>query len=214
MEENNFAQAVASFKRTAKITQDVRFEANLRLIRRQRSSSYLISLLSLYVISLSLIPNILELNQSQNQLLLTCSIVLSVFIIFTSLIDGSQNFFHRGELMHQCGRKIAFIYRELRETRFDDNIENAWKQLKVLQEAYRTALNECPVNHDSSDYLKEIARNPDLFPKIYGSRTDLMRRLFFHIRSFCAEYGWIIPHLVALGVISYVVYRFIFLPQS
>ena len=92
--------ALKDFKRSVEITRDVRFQANLRLASRQRNSSYMISLLSLFVIALSLLPNIITLEQYQSQILLACSIVLSVFVIFTSLIDGSQNFYHQGELLH------------------------------------------------------------------------------------------------------------------
>src|ERR1700761_1803612 len=86
--------SLRDFKRSVEITRDVRFQANLRLSRRQKGSSYIVAMLSLYVIALSLLPNILYLDMAQTQVLLACSIVLSVFVIFTSLIDGAQNFFH------------------------------------------------------------------------------------------------------------------------
>lgn len=86
-------RAMAEFARSVEITRDVRFQANLRLARRQRASSYVISFLSLYVIALSLVPNVVELRPFQSQILLACSVILSVFIIFTSLIDASQIFF-------------------------------------------------------------------------------------------------------------------------
>src|SRR5260370_23292989 len=107
-------EALRDFKRSVEITRDVRFQANLRLGKRQVASSYIISILSLYVISLSLVPNILLLKPYQNQILLACSIVLSVFIIFTSLLDSSQNFFHKGELLHSCARKVATINHQLK----------------------------------------------------------------------------------------------------
>lgn len=111
--------AIDDFKRSVEITRDVRFQANLRLARRQRASSYIVSMLSLYVIGLSLIPNILTLAPYQNQILLGCSIILSVFVIFTSLIDGSQNFYHQGELLHQCARKVASLNHKLKNIDVD-----------------------------------------------------------------------------------------------
>src|SRR4051812_47267925 len=92
-------RAISDFRRSVEITRDVRFQANLRLIARSRASAYIIALLSTYVIALSLIPNFMQLQVYQNQPLLACSIVLSVFVIFTSLIDGSQNFYHHGEML-------------------------------------------------------------------------------------------------------------------
>jgi hypothetical protein len=106
--------ALEDFRRSVEITRDVRFQANLRLSRRQRASSYLVSMLSLLVISLSLIPNIYDIQHYQAQLLLGCSIILSVFVIFTSLLDGSQNFYHQGELLHQCARRVAAVNHALK----------------------------------------------------------------------------------------------------
>src|SRR5689334_12947089 len=106
-ERENLESAIRDFKRSVEITRDVRFQANLRLSGRQRGSAYIVSTLSLFVIALSLIPNVLQLQSFQSQILLACTIVLSVFVIFTSLIDSAQNFFHQGELLHQCARRIA-----------------------------------------------------------------------------------------------------------
>src|SRR5690349_15374352 len=80
-ERETLEQAIRDFKRSVEITRDVRFQANLRLSGRQRGSAYIVSSLSLFVIALSLIPNILQLQPFQNQILLACSIVLSVFVI-------------------------------------------------------------------------------------------------------------------------------------
>jgi hypothetical protein len=60
--------AIRDFKRSVEITRDVRFQANLRLAGRQRASAYIVSFLSLYVIALSLVPNILDLKPFQSQI--------------------------------------------------------------------------------------------------------------------------------------------------
>jgi hypothetical protein len=65
--------AIRDFKRSVEITRDVRFQANLRLSARQRLSAYVVSTLSLFVIALSLIPNILDLKPFQSQILLGCT---------------------------------------------------------------------------------------------------------------------------------------------
>ena len=128
----------------------------MRLSRRQRGSSYIVALLSLYVIALSLLPNILDLKPFQNQILLACSVVLSVFVIFTSLIDGAQNFYHQGELLHQCARKIATIHHELKNIDIVNDRVKAEARLIECQAEYRQALDECPINHDNVDYLREM----------------------------------------------------------
>ena len=204
--------ALADFKRSAEITRDVRFQANLRLSGRQRGSSYIVSLLSLYVISLSLIPNIVELKPFQSQILLGCSIVLSVFVIFTSLIDGAQNFFHQGELLHQCARKIAVVHHALKAIDVSQDPSAAKEELAALQKSYQAALDECPINHENVDFYKEVASKPHLFPQQYG--VVLPRSVIsFGYRILYWTLGklWVAPHLAAFVVISLVVYFSIFI---
>ncbi len=170
-------RSMDDFARNVEITRDVRFQANLRLARRQRSSSYCVSLLSLYVIGLSLIPNIISLAAYQSQLLLACSIILSVFVIFTSIIDGSQNFFHQGELLHECARKVAFISYELKNIDVRQSPDDAMQKLTRPQERYRLALDDCPTNHDNADYYKEVSNKPHLFPKRYSGKIKFLIKL-------------------------------------
>jgi SMODS and SLOG-associating 2TM effector domain family 5 len=204
--------ALADFKRSAEITRDVRFQANLRLSGRQRGSAYIVSLLSLYVISLSLIPNIVELKPFQSQILLGCSIVLSVFVIFTSLIDGAQNFFHQGELLHQCARKIATVHHALKTIDVFADPAIAKGQLEALQKTYQAALDECPINHENVDFYKEVASKPHLFPQQYNSWIPQTAISFgYKLLYWTLGKLWMAPHVTAFLVISLVVYFSIFL---
>lgn len=151
------------FKRSVEITKDVRLQANLRLAKRQRASSYVVSSLSLYVIGLSLIPNIFVLQQFQSQILLASSIIMSAFIIFTSLIDGAQNFYHQGELLHTCARRIQKIDQKLGNVDIEGDEGKAKADLDKLQDEYLTALNDCPINHENVDFYQEVIRKPHLF---------------------------------------------------
>ena len=211
-EQGVLESAIRDFKRSVEITRDVRFQANIRLARRQRASSYIVSLLSLYVIALSLIPNILDLNRTQSQILLACSIVLSVFVIFTSLIDGAQNFFHQGELLHQCARRVATIHHELKTIDVTPDPINAKKELHSLQEQYKKALDECPVNHDNVDFLREVADKPHLFRDKYGQNcADPIKRSWYRLLSVVLGWSWMAMPMAAFFVVSYFVYQFILL---
>ncbi|MCJ2077648.1 SLATT domain-containing protein [Methylobacterium sp. E-016] len=210
MSDEVLRNALKDFKRSVEITRDVRFQANLRLASRQRGSSYIVSLLSLYVIALSLIPNILKLEQSQNQILLACSVVLSVFVIFTSLLDGSQNFYHQGELLHQCARKIATINYELKNIDLEKDIESARGRLEELQRNYQSALDECPINHDNVDFYREIVHKPHLFAKEYPWSWQFPHRTWYRIKTFLLVNSWWFGHLLAGAIITYIVYRYVF----
>lgn len=206
-----FRAALNDFKRSAEITRDVRFQANLRLAARQRKSSYMISLLSLFVIAISLLPNIISLQEYQSQILLACSIVLSVFVIFTSLIDGSQNFYHQGELLHQCGRKVATIHHELKTIDPNGDEEKSRAQLAELQEKYRIALDECPINHENVDFIKEQARKPHLFPANFSKHSWIknMQVCRKNLHAFIGANFWMTLHLLAMFGIGVIVYQFV-----
>lgn len=206
-----FHTALKEFKRSVEITRDVRFQANLRLAARQRNSSYMISLLSLFVIALSLLPNIISLAQYQSQILLACSIILSVFVIFTSLIDGSQNFYHQGELLHQCARKVATVHHELKKIDPDKDEDAAKKRLTELQAEYRTALDECPINHENIDFIKEQAYKPHLFPMNFSKNEWIrgLQILFKQFQAFVGSHTWMVLHLLALIGICFIVSKFV-----
>lgn len=215
--ENDVMQvALKDFKRSVEITRDVRFQANLRLAARQRNSSYLISLLSLFVIALSLLPNIIALQQYQSQILLACSVVLSAFIIFTSLIDGSQNFYHQGELLHQCARKVATVHHELKNLDPEHDYENAKKRLIELQEQYRQALDECPINHENVDFIKEQSYKPHHFPNNFSKNKILkmMQIQFKSVQAFFMAHSGMGLHLVALLGVCVIVYDFVLVGSS
>lgn len=206
-----FIRALDSFKRSVEITRDVRFQANIRLNRRQRASAYVVSFLSLYVIALSLIPNIIELNHAQSQMLLSCSIVLSVFVIFTSLIDGSQNFFHQGELLHSCARKIATIHHSLKNIDYVADLDAAKKSLSELQSKYQRALDDCPVNHDNVDFYNEMASKPGLFPEYYTWKWNYPLVMWSRSRAFVGSISWVMLPATASIAITWVVYKYVIL---
>jgi uncharacterized membrane protein YobD (UPF0266 family) len=209
MSNNTLENALKDFKRSVEITRDVRFQANIRLSKRQRASAYIVSLLSLYVIALSLIPNIMTLAPFQSQILLACSIVISVFVIFTSLIDGAQNFYHQGELLHQCARKIATINHALKNIDVENDHERASDELKDLQKAYQVALDECPINHDNMDFYKEIANKPHLFPSHYPHTWKVHIIAWNKTKYFFLSNMWMAIHLIAVVIVSVIVFEYV-----
>ena len=201
--------ALDHFKRSVEITRDVRFQANLRLAQRQRNSNYMVSFLSLYLIAVSLIPNVIKLQPYQSQILLAISIILSVFVIFTSLIDGSQNFYHNGELLHQCARKVATVYHELKIIDVDKDRASAEKRLSELQDEYRRALDDCPINHENVDFIQEQAYKPHLFPANYRWGKFPGERIYKKVLAFALTHSWMAIHILAIVGMSIIVYVYV-----
>jgi SMODS and SLOG-associating 2TM effector domain family 5 len=140
------------------------------------------------MIGLSLVPSILSLQHYQSQILLACSIILSVFVIFTSLIDGSQNFYHQGELLHQCARKIAAINHKLKNIDSSKDEKAAAKELEQLQREYQIALDECPINHENVDYFKEVVNKQTTFiSKLLPMGEKIYSPFCIQVESICAQ---------------------------
>lgn len=208
MSENDLKNAVKEFQRTVEITRDVRFSANLRLIARSRNSGYLTSALSLFVIAISLLPNIVPLQEKGEAVLLSVSIILSVFIIFSSLIDGSQNFYHRAELLHQCARKIASIHLDLKTIGVLSDEKTILERLKELEAKYRVILDECPVNHDSVDFWAHMARKPHLFERDRGKCPIWLFQLIKRSQSVIFGNVWMIAPVIAMVAAAIVIFIF------
>lgn len=204
-----YRKALSEFQRSVEVTRDVRFQAAIRLGLRQSASSYVVSILSLFVIALSIIPNIYKVEIYQTQILLGSSIILSAFVIFTSLIDGARNFYHQGELLHSCARKVATVYHELKNVDPEDCSDQKWKELRGLQDSYRKALDDCPVNHANVDFIRVQIRKPHHFNHDYTWKWKSAEIKYKKVEHFIETWLWITPHLIAIGTVFYVVYHFV-----
>ena len=91
-------------RRRVEATKTIRFRSHVRLLRRHKFSSYVIAMLSIYVIAISLMPTFFDLTFGQAQVLLACTIVLSTFIIVLILTEGYENFNHQAHIFHNCAR--------------------------------------------------------------------------------------------------------------
>ena len=205
MEENG---PYADLKRRVEITRDARFQANLRLERRQKASYFVISILSLFVIVLSLIPNVFSLNSHEQQALLSLTIVNSVFVIITTFLEASGNFVHKGEQLHQSARKIASVFHKLMLLNDDQKFDQ--ERIGNLQEEYQAALDDCPFNHDSLDYDLIKTTKPSLFPnRVYEGRGKALVTYIMTVRYRVFEYSWLIPHLLVVAISSWLVFSLI-----
>ena len=197
--------------RSVEITRDSRFQANLRLNDREKTSSYVISFLSLSVIFLSLVPTFHETTDQENRILLASSIIISVFIIFTNLIDGSSNFFHKGELLHRCARGAGKVLLKLKL--LDPSSKDFDLEFESLKRKYQKILDQCPVNHDNVDYRKARIQKPEHFiGRTYSKDKNLLRVQVFgdKVVHFFVSRSWLTPHIIAWLIIAGLTYEILF----
>lgn len=185
-------------KRRVEITRDARFQANLRLERRQKASYFTISVLSLFVIGLSLLPNIFSYSDAGKQTLLALTVVNSVFVIITTFLEASGNFVHKGEQLHRSARKIATVFNKLMLLTEQERGDQC--KIKSLQEEYQSALDDCPFNHDNLDYFLITTTKPQLFDKkLYsGFGSGFLRKIIKPIYYKIGEIIWLVPHLLVI----------------
>lgn len=196
-------------KRKVQITKDARFQAHRRLERRHHYSSYLISLLSLYVIALSLYPNIFSLTPQQSQLLLAGSVVLSVFIIILSLSEGARNFYHKGEVLHDNARILGQLHNKLELlSEADPDLIN---KISSIAKDYEAAIDRCPTNHDNVDYLRVKLEKPWLFSWYFSGYRffDFWYRRFVQCKCFLSEFSWVILPGAFVVLITFVLINFL-----
>lgn len=203
-------EAYNDLKRRVEITKDARFQANLRLERRQKNSHFAISVLSLFVIILSLIPNIADLTNPALQALLALTIVNSVFIIITTFLEASGNHVHRGEQLHRSARKISSVLSKL--VLLEESERKEKSKIEELLKDYQDALDDCTFNHDNIDYVRAKILKPSLFGEASyngpGGRIHKWARLQFHMLS---ENTWLAPHLLVVVLTLVFLYGIIFL---
>jgi hypothetical protein len=117
-------------------------------------------------------------------------------------------------LLHQCARKIATVYHNLKSIDVDEDPTKAASEFDKLQKEYAKALDECPINHDNVDFYQEKASKPRLFKSDYTCKWQTPLRTWFRIKSWFLAYSWLIPHLCAFVTISIVVYKFVITAAS
>lgn len=196
-------------KRRIEITRDARFQSNLRLERRNKSSYLVIAMLSLFVIILSLVPNVYKLTPAGTQALLALSIINSVFVIITTFLEASGNFVHRGEQLHRSARKIAKVFNTLMLLTPEERTDKS--RIQSLQSEYQNALDDCPFNHENLDYDLIKATKPSLFKdRIYHGKGDFVVIWWRFTRYRLSEYMWTLPHIIVFTITILSLYWIVF----
>jgi low affinity Fe/Cu permease len=139
-------------------TKGARFEANRRLLKKYRISVWAISILSFYVICISVGLLIFSGDYSyfSGKILTFLSVAMSVFIIILSLLNESDSHQLNAELMHNCARELSELYNGIPVSNQMDV-----EELKASFKIYQGILSRFHRNHTDLD--KKIYEATDPF---------------------------------------------------
>lgn len=159
---NDLDVYVASLRAKIWKTKGSRFNAVRRLNNKYQFSLSSISILSIYGIAIPIIQGVVKNPQCQkvNDIYSAISLILSVFTLAISLLEGAKNYQLRAEKLHNNAVKISSLQSKLDYliVRKSGNA-NFLQQLGNISARYEKLIKECPENHEPQDYTLFMAQN-------------------------------------------------------
>ena len=138
-------------------TKGSRFNAHARLIARHWASVLATSLLSMYLVALSLcqltFANALTANE--NKILSIGGVVVAIFLIIITLVETARNYLGDAEKMHQSALAISELYNRFQAL----TVVEANSQRLRFNDEYSEALKSNPVDHKDIDYKRFMIRS-------------------------------------------------------
>ena len=163
-------------------TKGSRFNAVRRLNKKNQWSIASISILSVYGISIPIIQSNMDSTQCPqvNSWYNLIAILLSIFILVLSLLEGSQNYQIRAERLHQSAMEISALHSKL-DYLFKCQLQDKRlsSKLEKIVMRYEELVSNCPENHEIDDYTLFRVQHRDYFKicKIYAKCIEI--KLFF-----------------------------------
>lgn len=196
------------------ITRECRYHAEKRLGRRNHKAYYLISMLSLFVIVISVLPNVHEFDEVGIQWLLLLTIINSVFIIVTTLVDAGGDYALKEFHMRISARKLDNILNKLILAKDEEKCDEVW--LRQMYQDYQSTLHDCPIDHIPVDYTAVQVNQPHLFETRWKDHSKAQLRLMTIIRPVHLYYRrgrWMLPH-VTIFIFTFVLIVDMWNPQE
>ena len=131
------------------ITKHSRYIASDRLRKKHLLSVYTISILSVYVIVLSLLVRYGFVPRNSNFYELI-SVISAIFILVLSLAESSKNYNVASERLFSSGNEIRDLLDELKKYKNDSEYDVS--AIEKLSKKYSHVLKECGENHETVDY--------------------------------------------------------------
>lgn len=179
---NEFDEYINRRLTTIGKTRGCRFNASRRLNNQYQFSITSISILSVFGIAIPIIQNNIDTTKCSNinTLYTLVSILLSIFILVLSLLEGSKNYQVKAERLHINAVEISSVYHQLEQLRDIPTKEEIEQKLKDINKKYDKLIRICPENHEPDDYL--------LFQAQYNENCKISRLRSTYLKI---KYYWL-----------------------
>jgi hypothetical protein len=163
-------ETISDLLKSLKVTAGSRFNAGKRLEHHDRKLTFLTACASAYVIALTILPYFISLTKTVSDILSLVTVVFSVIILASSLLQYSSGNTVKAEQYHRSALEINELRRELK-IKAETISEDAFLS---LSNRYNIVLQKYSVNHDDIDYERYQLERPDQFPWIgWGRRLQM-----------------------------------------
>jgi len=137
------------------ITKGARFNAHRRLRIQGQHSIRAISLLTAYllIVSLFLVIPIFNLSSFQTQLVSYGTSAIAILLLVLSILEGAKEYALKGERMHQCAIELSGLYNAIK-IEYEKHSRKSTNSLIIASSAtkYQEILMRAAENHDIIDY--------------------------------------------------------------
>ena len=161
-------------------TKGSRFNAARRLNNKYQFSLSSISILSIYGIAIPMVQGIVKNPQCQkiNDIYNVISLILSVFTLVISLLEGAKNYQLRAEKLHKNAVDISKLERKLELWMVSQSGDpNFPQKVRCISDEYEKLIKECPENHEPEDYNLFMAQNRKDFKMSWLAELSIKIRL-------------------------------------
>lgn len=140
-------------------TKGSRFNAQARLRARHWASILATSLLSMYLVALSLCQLTFAdaMTPIENKVMSIAGVVVSIFLIIITLFETARNYLGDAEKMHHSALAISELYNRFQAL----TVEQADAQRLNFNDSYSEALKSNIVDHKDIDYKRFMIRSSD-----------------------------------------------------
>lgn len=155
---NAMLGAYEKLQRRASITSSARFNASVRIQKRASLSIWAVSLMSVYLLMLSLVPLIVpKIGQAYSSEINAINACLSLLVLVISIIESMRDHGRIAHLYHEAGLRVRALQNALTISIAEGMLGAS--ELHRYQEDYDRTLREIGVNHLEIDVLQaEIAK--------------------------------------------------------